>query len=148
MNAHLKLAVTALCGMLLWLPAAQAQEQSYTKRLHVEIGFSEGDFTPFPRELSLKVGEYYRLEIVNENREIRHVVMAPELAGAAITAVIRTFPQREEMRNASFLTGIDLPPRARVEVYFIPYKEGRYKLFCQDRTHTDAGMDVAINVRP
>lgn len=148
MNAYFKIASTALCGMLLGLPVAQAQERSSTTTLRVEIGFSEHDFTAFPNNLTLKAGEPYRLELVNGSQGIRHIVMAPEFAGAIRTVAIRKLPQREEMRGASFDAGIDLPPGGgRVEVYFVPYKEGRYKLFCQDRVHTQAGMDVTVDVR-
>lgn len=148
MNAQFTIAVTALCGMLLGLPAAQAQEQSSIKRLRVEIGLSEGDFTAFPEHLTLKAGEPYRLEFVNWSEGIRHIVMAPEFAGAVRTTAIRKLPQREEMPGASFGGGIEvLPGGGRVEVYFVPYKEGRYKLFCQDRLHTQAGMDVTVDVR-
>ena len=149
MNAHLKIAVTALCGMLLGLPTAQAQDQSSPKRLRVEIGLSAEDFTVYPNNLTLKAGEHYRLEFVNWSQGVRHIVMAPEFAGAVVTTGIRKIlPQREEMPGASFGGGIDVPPSGgRVEVYFTPYKEGHYKLFCQDRTHTDAGMDVTVDVR-
>lgn len=147
MNAYFKIAVTALCGMLLGLPAAQAQVQSSTKNLRVEIGLQEEDFTAFPNNLALKAGEYYRLELVNWSQGIRHIVMAPEFGRAVVTSEIRRLPQREEMRGAGFDTGIPLAPGARVEVFFVPYKAGHYKLFCQDRIHTDAGMEVAVDVR-
>lgn len=147
MNAYFKIAVTALCGMLLGLPAAQAGAPSPTKDLHVELGTAEGDFKVFPGDLKLKVGEKYRLMLVNWSREYRHVMMAPEFEKAVTTTGIRTYPEREEMRGASFGNGINVPPGARVEMYFVPNKEGRYKLICQDRVHTDAGMEVTIDVR-
>ena len=147
MNAHFKIAVIALCGMLPGLPAAQAEAQSLIKNLYVELGTAEGDLTAYPKDMTLKVGESYRLVIVNWNQEYRHAVMAPEFGRAIITEEIRTFPQRVEMPGASFGNGIDLPPGARVEMYFVPQKEGRYKLFCQDQVHTRAGMEVAIDVR-
>lgn len=148
MNAHLKFAVTALCGMLLGLPAAQAQEQPSVTRLRVEIGLVEHDFSAFPERLTLKAGEPYRLELVNWSQGIRHIWMSPEFGRAVLTTAIRRLPQHEEMRGASFGGGIDLPTGGgRVEVYFVPYKEGRYKLFYQDRVHTNAGMEVEVDVR-
>lgn len=148
MNAYFRIAVTALCGMLLGLPAAQAQQsRPLTKSLLVEIGLSEENFSAFPNNLTLKAGEYYRLELVNWSQGIRHIVMAPEFGQAVVTSEIRRLPHRQEMRGAGFDTGIDLPPGGRVEVFFVPYKAGRYKLFCQDRVHTDAGMDVSLEVR-
>ena len=147
MNAHSKIAVAALCGTLLGLPAAQAVAQSSMKTVYVELGTSESDFAVYPEVLTLKSGEEYRLVLVNWSREHRHAVMAPEFERTIVTKDIRTFPERVKMPSASVDTGIDLPPGARVEMYFVPQKEGRYKLFCQDQVHTRAGMEVAIDVR-
>jgi uncharacterized cupredoxin-like copper-binding protein len=149
MNAHFRMAVTALCGMLLALPAAQAEEKFIaTANIYVELDTSEhGAYMAHPRELTLKVGERYRLELRNFSLEQRHVVMAPEFEDAISTAGVRTIPERVEMAGASLGRGIDLPPGARVEIYFQARKEGRYKLFCEDRGHTTAGMEVAINVK-
>lgn len=149
MNAHFKIAVTALCGILLGLPAAQAEEKfSSNKNLYVELDTSEeGVFRAHPKGLTLKVGEYYRLELMNFSQDQRHVVMAPEFGDAIVTTEMRTIPQLVKMPSASLGRGIDLPPGARVEIYFQARKEGRYKLFCEDRAHTVAGMEVAIDVR-
>ena len=149
MNAHFKIAVTALCWLLLGLPAAQAGEKFfYTTNLHVELDTSEdGVLRALPKDLKLKAGEYYRLELVNFSPEQRHVMMAPEFGDAILMTGIRTYPQRVAIPGASFGKGINLAPGARVEIYFQTTKEGRYKLFCEDRTHTVAGMEVAINVR-
>lgn len=147
MNAYFRIAASALCAMLLGLPAAQAGAQSPTKQLHVELGTAEGDFRVFPEDLKLKVGEKYRLVFVNWSKEYRHVVMAPEFEKAVTTTGIRTYPERDEMRGASFGNGINVPPGERVEMYFVPNKAGSYKLFCQDRVHTHAGMEVSIDVR-
>ena len=149
MNAHFKIAVTALCGMLLGMPVAQAGDKFVsTTNLYIELDTSEdGAFRAHPNELTLKVGEQYRLEFMNFSQDQQHVMMAPEFEGAIHTAGIRTLPQRVKLPGASIGRGIDLPPGARVEIYFQPNKEGRYKLFCDDRAHTVGGMEVAINVR-
>ena len=149
MNVHFKIAVTVLCGMLLGLPAAQAEEKFFfTKNLYVELDTTEeGAFRALPGELTLKAGEHYRLELVNFSEGLRHVLLGPEFEEAIVVAGIRKYPQRVEIPTTTFGRGIDLPPGARVEIYFQPYKEGRYKLFCEDRAHTVAGMEVAIDVR-
>ena len=149
MNAHFKIAVTALCGMLLGLPAAQAEEKSFeTMNLYVELDTSEeGDFRAHPRDLTLKVGKFYRLELMNFSQDQLHVMMAPEFGDAIFTKWIRKYPQRVEIPGANLGKGVALPPGARVEMYFQPHKEGRYKLFCDDRAHTVAGMEVTIDVR-
>jgi uncharacterized cupredoxin-like copper-binding protein len=149
MNAYFRIAATTLCGMLLGLPAAQAQETSQSPTsLYIELDTSEdGDFRALPRELTLKAGSSYRLELVNFSQDQVHVVMAPEFEGAISTKRIRTYPQRVDIPGASLGKGIGLTPGARVEMYFQPHKEGRYKLFCDDRAHTVGGMEVAIDVR-
>lgn len=149
MNAHFEIAVIALCGMLLGLPAAQAAEKFfYTTNLYVELDTSEeGDFMALPNNLTLKAGEHYRLELVNFSKGLQHVLLAPEFEKAIVTAGVRTYPERDKIPGASFGKGINLLPGARVEIYFQPLKEGRYKLFCDDRAHTVGGIDVAIDVR-
>ena len=149
MNAYFKIAVTALCGMLLGLPAAQAEEKFVsTKTLYVELDTSEeGVVRAHPRDLTVETGKYYRLELMNFSQDQLHVVMAPGFGDAIFTKRIRTYPQRVEIPGASLGRGIALPPGARVEMYFQPHKEGRYKLFCDDRAHTVAGMEVTIDVR-
>jgi len=149
MNAHFKIAVTALCWLLLGLPAAQAGDKVVAAtNLHIELDTSEdGVFRALPKDLTLKAGEHYRLELTNFSPEQRHVVMAPEFGDAILMSQIRTYPHRVKIPGASFAKGINLAPGARVEIYFQASKEGRYKLFCEDRTHTVAGMEVAINVR-
>jgi len=94
MNAHFKIAVTALCWLLLGLPAAQAGEKFfYTTNLHVELDTSEdGVLRALPKDLQLKAGEYYRLELVNFSPEQRHVMMAPEFGDAILMTGIRTYP--------------------------------------------------------
>jgi uncharacterized cupredoxin-like copper-binding protein len=148
MNARFKFALAAVCGMLLMLPAAQSAERTLASRdVYVDLDTSEaGGATAFPRELDLKVGTHYRLELRNFSDDQQHVVMAPEFGATISETLIRTIPQHVRMTGASVARGIDLPPHARVEIYFTPRKEGRYKLFCEDRAHTASGMDVAINV--
>ena len=144
MNVYSKLAMGALYGMLLGMPAAQAEPP---KTLQVDLGTWESDFAIYPQNLSVKAGEEYRIVLVNWSRQHRHVVMAPEFERAVTTKAIRTYPERVQVRGAGFGNGINVPPGERVEVYFVPNQEGRYKLLCQDRIHTDAGMELAIDVR-
>jgi uncharacterized cupredoxin-like copper-binding protein len=148
MNAHFRIATIALCGMLLALPTAQAAEEFFHSRdIYIELDTSEdGAFMALPRNLTLKAGEHYRLELVNFSADQHHVLIAPEFERAIVMSGVRTYPQRQALRGASLVKGISLLPGARVEIYFQPTKEGRYKLFCEDRVHTTSGMDVAINV--
>jgi len=148
MKAQCTIAVTALCGMLLGMPAARAQDKELPPKNHY-IEFSlpgEDHFTPYPKELTLRVGEYYRLVLMNGSQELRHILMAPEFARDVVTVRVRKFPGGEEIRLASFESGIHVPPGERVEVVILPVVEGRYKFFCQDRTHTNAGMEMTVEV--
>jgi uncharacterized cupredoxin-like copper-binding protein len=148
MSTHFRIAVTALCAMLLGLPAAQAADKFVsTRNLLVELDTTEdGAYRAHPSELTLKAGERYRLELVNFSQDQQHVLMAPGFGEAIHLAGIRTIPQLVTLPSTSIGSGINLPPGARVEIYFQPNKEGRYKLFCNDRAHTVGGMEVAINV--
>ena len=147
MTTPFRIAVTALCGLLLGLPAAQSAEKSMSpQNVFIEHDtFEPGESSAFPKELNLKVGTHYRLELRNFSDDQRHVVLAPEFGAAVSTTLIRTTPQHVRLAT-SLGRGIDLPPHARVEIYLTPQKEGRYKLFCEDRAHTESGMEVAINV--
>jgi uncharacterized cupredoxin-like copper-binding protein len=149
MNAHFRIAFIALCGMLLGLPAAQAAEDLFhTRNVYIELDTSEdGDFRALPGNLTLQAGEHYRLELVNFSPEQHHIMMAPEFDKAIVTKGIRTYPYREVIRGASLSKGISLLPGARVEIYFQPKQEGSYKLFCEEQTHTRAGMEVAVDIR-
>jgi uncharacterized cupredoxin-like copper-binding protein len=149
MNAQFRIAVIALCGMLLGLPAAQAAEEFFhTRSVYIELDTSEdGHSTALPTSLTLQAGEHYRLELRNFSAEQHHVMLAPEFDRAIVTKGIRTYPQRDVIQGASLAKGISLLPGTRVEIYFQPKQEGRYKLFCEEQAHTRAGMEVAIDIR-
>ena len=147
MTAYFKMALTVLCGALLGLLALPAPAAEPVKTLNIELGTWEGDFAVSPTELTLTAGEHYRLVFVNWSREFRHVMISPQFERAVLTQAIRTYPERDAIRGASLGAGINVPPGERVEFYFVPHQQGRYTLSCQDRAHTDAGMEITIDVR-
>lgn len=145
MKAQLKFAMTALCGMLLGFPAAQADEYFPSTSLYVELGTTEGGMAAFPGDMKLQVGELYRLVLTNPSQD-QHVVLAPEFGHTMLTAGISNHPQRVDLRNASIAGGIGVRPGEMIQLYFVPFKEGRYKLFCEERAHTEGGMEVTMDV--
>lgn len=145
MNAHLKFAVAALCGMLLGLPAAHSDDDFPATNLYIELGTTEGDLVVFPRDIKLQVGELYRLALTNPS-PYHHVMIAPEFAATVLTAGISRLVQGVDLPYASIGAGINMPAGEMMQIYFLPFKEGRFKLFCEDRSHTTAGMEVTIDV--
>jgi uncharacterized cupredoxin-like copper-binding protein len=145
MNAQLKFAAAALCGMLLGISAAQADEDFPSTSLYIELGTTEGGMTAYPRDMKLEVGKLYRLVLTNPSQS-EHVVLAPEFGRTVMTAGISKYPKRVDLPGASIAAGLAVRPGEMIQVYFVPSSEGRYKLFCEDRAHTEAGMDVTVEV--
>jgi len=145
MNATLKFAAAALCGMLLGIPAVQADEDFPSTSLYIELGTTEGEYLAFPHDLNLQVGELYRLVITNPSPDL-HLLIAPEFGDTVLTTGASRRPARGDLRYASMESGIAVRPGEMVELYFVPFKEGRYKLFCEERTHTAGGMEISVDV--
>lgn len=83
MKAPFKILAAAMCGLLLGLPAAQADEFPM-KDVYVQLGMGEQELTIYPTELTLRAGEVYRFIVVNPT-ETSHVVAAPELEAMTLT---------------------------------------------------------------
>lgn len=145
MNARLKFAAATLCAMLLGIPAAQSDDYFASTDLYVELGTAEGDFAAFPGNLKVEVGEIYRLILRNPS-PLTHVAMAPEFGGTVVTTGIRRLPQGVPHMTGTIAGGIEVRSGETTELYFVPFKQGRYKLFCEDRMHTAAGMEITIEV--
>lgn len=145
MNAHWKFAAAALCGVFLGLPAAQADEDWLVPSHFVEFGTSQNDLAVIPGEIQLVAGELYRLVVMNPSSS-RHILIAPELKAVTLTAGLRRFPGGVELLSATLAEGIELGPGEMIEWYLLPFKEGRYKLHCEEQAHAAAGMEVTVAV--
>ena len=170
MNAPLKILAAAVCGLLLGLPAAQADdywamqvdEYSVQPRdvppltaqadegwpvtdVFIHFGTADNEWTVSPPELTLQAGEIYRIVVINPS-EKSHVVAAPELAAAGLTTSLLKGTPRVDYPTASISAGISVRPGQLMEWSFMPIKEGRYKLGCENLIHALSGMHAMIEV--
>jgi len=147
MKAPLKILAAALCGLLLGLPAAQADEDDFwpITDVYVQFGGEHGQLMVSPSELTLQAGELYLIVLINPS-ELTHVVAAPELAGNGLTTELLQGFEDVDYPAASITAGISLAPGQTIEWTFMPLEEGTFKLGCEDTLHAAAGMHAMIKV--
>ena len=157
MNAPFKILAAAVCGLLLGLPAAQAEIPVY---VFIDMGAPGNAMTMSPREVTLKAGEIYRFVVSNPG-EMTHVVAAPELAATVQTKQLTIGSPRLELyegrvdwgqaaRTAlparKIIAGVTLQPGSQIEWTFTPLVEGVYKFGCDEPAHAAAGMFAMVDV--
>lgn len=145
MNTPSRMLAIAVCGMLLGLPAAQADEYWPVTDVFMHFGTGENELTVSPPELTLKAGELYRIVVINPS-EYDHVVAAPALAANGLTTSLLTGTPRVDRPTPEIASGILVQPGQLMEWTFMPLEEGTYKLGCDDPAHAAAGMHATINV--
>jgi len=168
MNAPFKILAAAVCGLLLGLPAAQADDSwdlqvddyavqagplsladtSAREIFHfVYVGTWEDELTIYPHELVLQVGKPYQLVVSNPSKQI-HVVAAPELAATVKTAELELIGRKLAVAAPALDmgTGITMQPGQTIAWMFTPLSEGVYKFGCDDPVHAAAGMHTMIKV--
>ena len=153
MNAPFKILAAAVCGLLLGLPAAQAEPLEY---VYVNVGTVENELTIWPGQLTLEAGKLYRFDISNPSKNIRnpskniYVVAAPELAATVNTAELRiggSLRLDQPLPALDMITRITLQPGQTIEWTFTPLRKGVYKFGCDDPVHAEAGMHTMIEVK-
>jgi len=169
-NAPLKILAAAVCGLLLGLPAAQAddywamQVDDYSVQprdvsllaaqadegwpvtdVFIYFGTSANELAVFPPALTLQAGELYRILVINPS-ENKHVVAAPELAATGLTTSLVKGLADVDYPAANITAGISVGPGQEIEWTFMPLQEGTYKLGCENRFHAAAGMHAMIKV--
>ena len=94
------------------------------------------DYQFEPARLVFRRGVAYRLHLENRGSEM-HEFHAAEFFKSA------------EIRNPAVLnadkTEVDLPPGDKKDLYLVPRRAGRFRLYCPD--HDWAGMTGAITVK-
>lgn len=145
MNAPLNILATAVCGLLLGLPAAQADEIPI--RMFINLGDTQNELTIHPSALRLQVGETYQFVVSNPSRE-EHVVAAAELAASVKTVVLAVQAPKLGviLPTLDMTTGITLQPGQIIEWTFTPLAEGIYKFGCDEPVHAAAGMHAMVEV--
>ena len=145
MNAPLKILAAGLVGLLVGLPAAQAQDDFIpVTDVLIKLGTAKSDSTIQPREITLQAGELYRFVVSNTSKST-HIVAVPEFRKTVFTAeLVKWYPL--DYPVAVLSPEISLQPGDTMEWTFIALKEGTYKLGCDDPVHAAAGMHAIINV--
>lgn len=145
MNAPFKILAAAVSGLLLGLPAAQADEYFPMTDVFVHFGTGQNELTVNPPDLTLQVGELYRIIVINPS-ENTHVVAAPELAMTGNTIDLLKGTPRVDFLPGKIAAGISLQPGQMMEWTFMALEAGTYKLGCDDPVHALSGMHTTIKV--
>lgn len=145
MNAPLKILAAALCGLLLGLPAAQAEDYFPINDVYIQVGTEGNPMAIEPREVTLRVGEVYRF-IVNNPSSVTHVVAATELRETVVTTELFKWTPTLDYPALVLAAGISLHPGEMMEWTFVALEEGKYKFGCDDPIHAAEGMHTIVNV--
>lgn len=147
MKAPFKILAAAVCGLLLGLPLAQANQDELwdTTDIYVQFGGQHDELMVSPSQLTLQAGELYRIILINPS-DVEHVVAAPELAAKGLTPEIVQGFKDVDYPATSIAGGISLGPHQTIEWTFMPLEEGTFKLGCKDSVHAAAGMHAMIKV--
>lgn len=145
MNAPLKFLAAALCGLLLGLPAAHAEDYFPISDVYIQLG-AEGDpMVIEPAEVTLRVGEVYRFVVTNPS-DITHIVAAPEFRQTVVTTELLKWTPTLDYPALVLSAGISLHSGEMMEWTFVALEEGKFKFGCDDPVHAAAGMHTIVNV--
>lgn len=145
MNAPLKFLAAALCGLLLGLPAAHAEDYWPINDVYIQLGAEGNAMVIEPAEVTLRVGEVYRF-IVSNPSDITHIVAAPEFRQTVVTTELLKWTPTLDYPGLVLSAGISLHSGEMMEWTFVALEEGKYKFGCDDPVHAAAGMHTIINV--
>ncbi len=145
MNAPLKIFAAALCGLLLGLPAAQAEDEWPVTDVYIQMGAQGNPMIIEPREVTLQVGEVYRFVISNPSN-VTHNVAATKLREAVVTTELFKWTPTLDYPALVLSAGISLHPGESMEWTFVALEEGAFKFGCDDPTHAAAGMQTIVKV--
>jgi uncharacterized cupredoxin-like copper-binding protein len=111
--------------------------------LKIELGEKPGEMFFKPKDLSLRAGVPYVLELVNTGK-IEHEFTAAEFFRSSSIRKIRS--GSSEVR-VPFFTEIKVLPGKTVRVFAIPVIPGSFQLLCRIPGHREAGMEGTITVQ-
>ena len=146
MNAPNKLIAAAVCGLLLGLPLAQAENYLSPTDVFIHFGARDNAVRVSPAEIALVVGEPYRVVVINSSEE-RHIVAASEELAATMRAssLLKGTP-RIDYPTGAITKGIELGPGEMLEWSFTPLQEGKAKIGCATPLHAELGMHTMIEM--
>lgn len=102
------------------------------------------DYGYLPGELRLRVGQPYRLTLVNLG-SVPHYFTAPEFLGSVATRKVEVRNQAEA--KAKVFTSFEVYPRGgSLDVYFVPLRAGSYRAYCHMKDHLSMGVEGKLVV--
>jgi len=145
MKTPLKIFAAALCGLLLGLPLAQAQDEWPITDVYIQMGNDENAMSIEPREITLHKGEVYRFVVTNSSNTT-HIVAATGLRDAVLSSELFKWSATGEYPALVLAAGISLYPGETMEWTFVTFEKGTYKFGCDDPIHAAAGMQTIVKV--
>ncbi len=131
-----RLAFVSAAALLLATPlfATQSFAQAATQQL--DIALTNFAFTP--DALNLKVGQPYRLHLVNSGSSNHNFAAADFFATVTVAS-----PDASKVQDGA----VEVPKNTSVDITFTPTKAGTYDLTCSHFMHTTFGMKGQITVQ-
>lgn len=102
------------------------------------------DYGFIPRELRLRVGQPYRLEIFNSGGNT-HYLNAPEFFNSIATRKAEV-PHQAEIRAERFTQFEVMRRGGELHFYFVPLVAGTYRMHCHLENHAERGVEGTIIV--
>jgi uncharacterized cupredoxin-like copper-binding protein len=107
----------------------------------VHIRMSEYEFSP--SNLTFRVGQPYRLEIINDG-SVEHCFSGRVFFQSIATRRIESKTDGEI--KAPYFYEVEINPGRSLELYFIPVTKGRYPIRCTKEPHEQLGMRGQITI--
>jgi uncharacterized cupredoxin-like copper-binding protein len=120
--------------------AKRVKEADWSKMKTVEVVMKEFSFSP--SELTFKAGVPYKLKIVNKGK-LKHYFVSEGFFRAIATRKVQS---KDGEVKAPYFLALEVYPGRSLELFFIPVREGSYKLLCTVPGHKALGMKGKIRI--
>ena len=102
------------------------------------------DYGYRPREVRLKLGQPYRITLVNHG-SVNHYFTAPEFLSSVATRKVEVRNQVEV--KAPVFTSFELQGRGgSLDIYLVPMTKGSYRAHCHMKDHLSLGIEGTLIV--
>ncbi len=101
------------------------------------------EYSYSPNRLAFKTGVPYKLQIRNQGT-IKHYFTAVKFFKAIATRKVQSNTDGEI--KAPYFSALEVFPGRSLELYFIPVRQGTYKLHCTIKGHEAQGMHGTIMI--
>lgn len=124
------------------LDAAKPTWDAKAKTLQIDAGEDGAKMFFKPKNLTLKVGTPYKIQLMNVGK-IEHEYAADELFASV---ALRKVEDASGEYKGLLLKEAEVLPGKQLDVYLIPTKAGSFKILCGIPGHDEAGMNGTITV--